>query len=118
MLVEVEVENLDDLHEALDAGATRILLDNFSLEELAQAEQAVKQANARRDLLTVDVERHEIRAPVDGIFLKDLADFGGMNETYKSFLTEPYPTRTTVQVGLPEGMLIEVDCIALVPDKD
>ncbi len=37
VLIEVEVENLDELHEALDAGAARILLDNFSLEDLATA---------------------------------------------------------------------------------
>jgi nicotinate-nucleotide pyrophosphorylase (carboxylating) len=37
ILIEVEVENLEELHEALDAGAARILLDNFSLEELRQA---------------------------------------------------------------------------------
>lgn len=34
LIVEVEVESTDELHEALDAGATRILLDNFSIEEL------------------------------------------------------------------------------------
>lgn len=37
VLIEVEVESHDELLEALDAGATRILLDNFSLEELRQA---------------------------------------------------------------------------------
>ena len=37
VLIEVEVENHDELVEALDAGATRILLDNFSLEGLEQA---------------------------------------------------------------------------------
>ena len=36
-LIEVEVESLDELREALDAGAGRILLDNFSLAELEQA---------------------------------------------------------------------------------
>ena len=36
VLVEVEVESLDELRQALDAGATRILLDNFSLEDLRQ----------------------------------------------------------------------------------
>ncbi len=35
--VEIEVENHDELLEALDAGAGRILLDNFSLAELARA---------------------------------------------------------------------------------
>ncbi|MFV2060736.1 MAG: carboxylating nicotinate-nucleotide diphosphorylase [Gammaproteobacteria bacterium] len=35
--IEVEVEKLIELEEALDAGATRILLDNMSLEVLRQA---------------------------------------------------------------------------------
>ena len=37
VLVEVEVETLDELGEALDAGAGRILLDNFTLDELREA---------------------------------------------------------------------------------
>lgn len=37
VLIEVEVENHDELLEALDAGAARVLLDNFSLDDLRQA---------------------------------------------------------------------------------
>jgi len=37
VLIEVEVENHGELLEALDAGATRILLDNFSIDELKEA---------------------------------------------------------------------------------
>lgn len=37
VLIEIEVESLDELRAALDAGATRILLDNFSLAELREA---------------------------------------------------------------------------------
>ncbi len=37
VLVEVEVESQDELLEALDAGAGRVLLDNFSIEKLQQA---------------------------------------------------------------------------------
>lgn len=37
VLVEIEVESLDELREALDAGAGRILLDNFSLADLREA---------------------------------------------------------------------------------
>ena len=37
VLVEVEVENLDELLEALDAGVARVLLDNFSVDDLKQA---------------------------------------------------------------------------------
>lgn len=35
--VEVEVEDLDELQQALEAGADIVLLDNFSIEELQQA---------------------------------------------------------------------------------
>lgn len=35
--IEVEVENLDQLQEALDAGADIVLLDNFELKDLRQA---------------------------------------------------------------------------------
>lgn len=51
-----------------------------------------------------------------GVFLSDLNNFGKMNDIYKNYLTEPYPARTTVQAGLPPQMLIEVDCIAIVPE--
>ncbi|PJF40214.1 MAG: RidA family protein [Chloroflexi bacterium] len=51
-----------------------------------------------------------------GVFLSDLSNFGAMNEIYREYLTEPYPARTTVAAGLPPNMLIEVDCIAIVPE--
>jgi nicotinate-nucleotide pyrophosphorylase (carboxylating) len=35
--IEIEVRDLDELQQALDAGARRILLDNFSIEDLKQA---------------------------------------------------------------------------------
>ncbi len=37
VLIEIEVESLDELRTALKAGARRVLLDNFTLEELRQA---------------------------------------------------------------------------------
>ena len=37
VLIEVEVESRDELLEALNAGATRILLENFALQDLKQA---------------------------------------------------------------------------------
>ncbi len=36
-MIEIEVETLDELHQALHAGATMILLDNFELEMLRNA---------------------------------------------------------------------------------
>lgn len=36
-VIEIEVESLDELREALEAGAQRVLLDNFPLEQLREA---------------------------------------------------------------------------------
>ena len=47
------------------------------------------------------------------VFLKDMNDFGPMNEEYGSYFRELPPARTTVQVAkLPRDALIEVDVIA------
>ena len=46
-LIEVEVETAEELHQALEAGADRIMLDNFSLEQLREA---VKTARGRAEL--------------------------------------------------------------------
>ena len=35
--IQIEVESLDELREALDAGATSVLLDNFSLAQMREA---------------------------------------------------------------------------------
>ena len=35
--IQIEVENLQELQEAIDAGATNILIDNFSLEQMKEA---------------------------------------------------------------------------------
>ena len=35
--IQIEVENLDELQEALSAGATSILLDNFSMDDMREA---------------------------------------------------------------------------------
>jgi len=51
-----------------------------------------------------------------GIYLTDLKYFGELNEVYKQFFKAPYPARTTVQAGLSGDMLIEVDCIAGIPE--
>ena len=44
--VEIEVENLDELAAALEAGASRVLLDNFDLAQLREAVKA-NQGRAR-----------------------------------------------------------------------
>ncbi len=46
-LIEVEIESLDELEQAIASGANRVMLDNFSIDEIAAA---VKQTNRRVEL--------------------------------------------------------------------
>jgi 2-iminobutanoate/2-iminopropanoate deaminase len=48
------------------------------------------------------------------VFLTDTSHFDEMNAVYAEAFGEPYPTRTTVYVGLPEGLLVEIDALAVV----
>ena len=48
-------------------------------------------------------------------FVSDLAEFDAYNAVYREFFTEPYPARTTVQAGLPPGILVEIEAIARRP---
>jgi nicotinate-nucleotide pyrophosphorylase (carboxylating) len=51
VLLEVEVENLAELGQALDAGVDRVLLDNFSLHDMRKAVETTRRhANARTEL--------------------------------------------------------------------
>lgn len=49
------------------------------------------------------------------IYLTDLQDFGAVNEVYGRYFPEQPPARATVQVaGLPRGVQVEIDAIAVV----
>jgi 2-iminobutanoate/2-iminopropanoate deaminase len=48
-------------------------------------------------------------------FLTDLADFDAYNAVYREFFVAPYPARTTVQAGLPPGLLVEIEAVARRP---
>lgn len=48
------------------------------------------------------------------VFLADLADFKEFNRTYAEFFPQHPPARTTIQAGgLPRGVSVEIDAIAL-----
>jgi 2-iminobutanoate/2-iminopropanoate deaminase len=49
------------------------------------------------------------------VYLTDRAHFAAMNEVYAGFVGEPFPARTTVFVGLAEGLLVEIDALAVIP---
>jgi 2-iminobutanoate/2-iminopropanoate deaminase len=45
-------------------------------------------------------------------YLSSLDDFAGYNAVYKEYFDAPYPVRTSVQVGLPAGVLVEIEAVA------
>ena len=78
-------EALDQAKAAFDAAAAALdvrraelseLLAGTTVEELAQAEAGVKQAAARVQQAEIDLDRHTLRAPVDGLFDSRLYEVG------------------------------------------
>ncbi len=53
-----------------------------------------------------------------GVFLKDMNDFATMNGVYATYFDEATaPARACVEVArLPKDVLVEIDCIAVVPE--
>lgn len=49
------------------------------------------------------------------VYLQDMADFPRVNEVYGRMIGDARPARSTVQVaGLPRGVLVEIDAVAVV----
>jgi 2-iminobutanoate/2-iminopropanoate deaminase len=48
------------------------------------------------------------------VYLTEREHFAPMNSVYKEFVREPFPARTTLFVGLAEGLLVEIDALAVV----
>ena len=47
------------------------------------------------------------------VFIKDMNDFGKVNEIYAKYFTEPFPARSCVEVArLPKDALVECEDIA------
>jgi nicotinate-nucleotide pyrophosphorylase (carboxylating) len=80
VLLEVEVENLTQLREALDARVDRIMLDNFSLDQMRDAVKITRQhANARTELeASGNMSLENLRAVADtGV---DFISVGGLTK--------------------------------------
>ena len=49
------------------------------------------------------------------VFIKDMNDFGAINEVYGQYFTDHKPARSCVEVArLPKDVLVEIEVIALV----
>jgi len=121
-------EALDRANAALDASQANLklrlaqleeLLAGTTAEELVQAEQVVNQNAARRDAAQIDVDRHVLVAPVDGVLDSRLFETGerpGIGQPVLVMLggEQPYarvyvPELLRVQIGAGTKALIYVD---------
>lgn len=76
-------------------------------------EQAVQSLTNLRNILAADglTMANVVKTTV---FLADLADFPAMNAVYETFFSQPFPTRSCVQVAaIPKGAKLEIECIAV-----
>ncbi len=48
------------------------------------------------------------------VFIKEMNDFGRINEIYSQYFKEPFPARSCVEVArLPKDVMIEVEAVAV-----
>ena len=75
----------------------------------AQADQALRNLSALLEASGTDMER-VIKTTV---FIKNMDDFGKINEIYAGYFTGVFPAHSCVEVArLPKDVLIEVEAIA------
>ena len=72
LAIEVEVRNTDEIHQALNAGIDRIMLDNFTPEATAEAVKLIRSINPAVEIessggITLDTLRAYGEAGVDFI---------------------------------------------------
>ncbi|XP_005187129.1 rutC family protein UK114 [Musca domestica] len=80
---------------------------------VAQAEMALKNLEA----VLVAADSGIDKVIKNTIFLKDLNDFGAINEVYKKVFNKDFPARSCFQVArLPMDALVEIECIAMTGD--
>lgn len=49
------------------------------------------------------------------VFIKNMDDFGKINEIYAKYFSEPFPARSCVEVArLPKDVLLEIEAVVLV----
>ena len=104
------------LSEATVHNGTAYLAGQVAADANQDISGQTRQVLAAIDKLLAEVGSDKSRILMAQIFIADLADFAGMNEVYARYVSQPFPARTTVYVGLPEGMLVEIDALAVLSD--
>jgi HlyD family secretion protein len=84
------------------------LLAGTTIEELAQAEHAVEQAAARRDSAQIDIDRHVITAPVDGVVDSRLFEIGERPGAGQPVIVVLAATQVHARVYVPENIRVRI----------
>jgi HlyD family secretion protein len=84
------------------------LLAGTTVEELAQAEQAVHLAEAKRDSAAVDLDRHVLKAPVDGILDSRLFEPGERPQAGQPVAVILGGSQPYARVYIPERLRADV----------
>ena len=77
---------------------------------VAQAEQAF--INMKNLLAAAGTDMSNVVKTT--VFIKEMNDFAAINEVYAKYFSEPYPSRSCVEVArLPKDVMLEIEAIAL-----
>ena len=80
---------------------------------VAQTEQALANLEARLQENGAD----RTRVVKTLVLLADIDDWAAMNEPYRAFFRDaPLPARSAFGVGLPAGVLVEIEAVAYLGD--
>lgn len=76
----------------------------------AQAEQALTNLSNLLQAAGTDME-HVVKTTV---FIKEMNDFGAINEVYQTFFASDFPARSCVEVArLPKDVMLEIEAVAV-----
>ena len=82
---------------------------NIPEGSVAQAEQAFLNMKNLLEAAGTDISQ----VVKTTVFIKEMNDFGAINEVYAKYFTEPYPSRSCVEVAsLPKDVMLEIEAIA------
>ena len=83
---------------------------NIPEGSVAQAEQAFLNMKNLLEAAGTDISQ----VVKTTVFIKEMNDFGAINEVYAKYFTEPYPSRSCVEVArLPKDVMLEIEALAL-----
>ena len=106
------LQYLEAQRQAITSGETPAAVINPLDAQEGPTPAARPSAHPLLEQATADMDlTHVVKTT---IFMKDMNDFGAMNEVYGSFFSGNFPARETVQVaGLPKGVNVEISMTAI-----